>query len=88
MIAFSYKIGPFFYKIVDVDPQGECWIDLAWGMEGMVCPKVGQAKRKKTYPQVDEQLYKEDVVSCCFDLCFVHIQVFFMHCLVHCHGST
>ena len=43
---------------------------------------------KNTYPQLDEKLYKEDVASCCFYLCSMHIKVFFVHWLVHCHGST
>ena len=63
-------------------------MDLAWGMEGMVCWKVGQEKTKNTYPQLDEKLYKEDVASCCFDLCSMNIQVFFVHWLVHFHGSA
>ena len=62
-------------------------MDLTWGMEGMARRKVGQEKMKKTYPQFDEQLYKEDVASCCFYLCSMHIQVFFVHWLVHYHGS-
>ena len=81
-------VGPFFYKIVDVHHQSGCWMHLAWGMQGMVCRKVGQEKRKKTYPQVDKKLYKEDVAYCCLNLCSMHIQVFFVHWLVHCHGSA
>ena len=48
-------------------------------MEGMVSWKVGQNRMEKRYAQVDEQLYKEEVVSCCFGFCYVHIQVLFLH---------
>ena len=78
-------VGSFFYEIIDVHHQGGCLMDLAWGMEGMVCWNVGQVKTKFTYPQLDEYLYKEEIASSCFYLCSVHIQVFFVHCLVHCH---
>ena len=60
-------------------------MDLVQEMEVKLSRQVLQEKFKKTYPQVDEQPCKEGVVSCCYYICFVHIKLFFVHWLVHCH---
>ena len=63
-------------------------MDLPQNMEVKLCRQVPQEKLKKIYPQEDEQPCKEDIVSCCFYLCIVHIQLFFVHWLVHFNKST
>ena len=60
-------------------------MDLAQEMEVKLSREVLQENLKKTYPHTYEQPCKEDGVSCCFYLCFVHIKLFFMQWLVHCH---
>ena len=60
-------------------------MDLPQMVEANICWKVQEEKLDKTYPQVVVQICKEYVVSCCFYLCSLHIQLFFMHWLIHCH---
>ena len=60
-------------------------MDLAQEMEVKLSREVMQENLKKTYAHADEQPCKEDVVSCCFYLCFVHIKLFFVHWRVPCH---
>ena len=50
---------------------------MGGGMDGVL--EGWPIENEKTYPKVDENLYKEDVASCWFQLCSVHIQVFFVH---------
>ena len=60
-------------------------MDLVQEMEVKLSRQVLQEKLKKTYLHSYEQPCKDDVVSCCFYLCFVHIKLILVHWLVPCH---
>ena len=71
----SWKVGHF-----GMDEQ---YVKV-W-MEGTLAWKVGQHGMQNGYAQLDEKIYKEDIVSCCFPFYSVHIQVFFVHWIIRCH---